>query len=209
MSLPRLLEIHAQDLTTIAGKFNPGLERYKFWLQLREVFSLILNGGIQRQERAYYCFENVYRDSIPILQAAAYDLRYTKDQRDAINTFLDQWQGIRESLRETIPSRRSYFSPAEIKLARSNFLDGYDLQVLSGLCLLPAEMEDVFQFVSGMKLRCDLARTRVWQRNSDVVYSQTVRDCRVYVSYKRGVVTLLRAERIFSHDAAESLSESS
>ncbi len=210
MFIPLLLERHSRDLALLANHFTQGTEVYDFWLRLRALLAEIVGESMLPQQLTYGRFEDIYTRSIHFLNNYLKKRDLTETQKEMIGAFLDHWQWTREALKQTIDSPRSFFTPAELKLARQYHLDNADLQKLSGLHLFGSEVEDVFEYVGGMKLRRDDRKTRMWVRNSDCCYTQTLRDFTFVVFYRKGQpVKLIKADRQPFADIPSAVSPSS
>lgn len=196
MFLPKVIEQQISRLVSLAREFDSHAESNEFWLRLRSLVKRILSADMIGRDTLWNQFEDLYTASSCIITTALHSHDYDLSQKQAISAFADQWQWTRELLRAHLSPTRSFFRLAELKLARSYHLNTHDLQVLSSLCLLPEEIEEVFEFVGGVKLRSDEKRNRKWLSTSDCIYEQTWRDCRFTFFYKfREPIRLLRAER--------------
>ena len=208
MTLPKSLEQQVQCLVAEAKKFDPQIEVYEFWLQLRVLLSVILYGNAREREIAWRRFEAVYTKAVGVSITALHGQRYNSAQKHMIDSFLDHWQGARELVRSVIARPRRVFKPDDVSLAAQYFLDSNDLEILGALGLQPHEIKPVFEFIGAIKLRCDDKKRRIWHSVSDSVYIQSWQDCRFVISYKQGrFVRLISAERDFAAVELEQFSD--
>lgn len=206
MFLPKVLEQHIGRLVGFTKEFDQPDASNEFWLKLRALLSVILSAELVDRDKFWMQFEDIYTASGSVITLALHSSDYNVSQKQAIAAFADHWQWTRELLRAHLNQSRSFFKPSELKFARNCHLTMHELYLLSTLCLLPGEIEEAFEFVAGVKLRCDEKKNRKWVGNIDCIYEQTWRDCRFTFFYRfREPVRLLRAERESSVNNMENI----